>query len=243
MVEGGRAAASRRAAGADRAASPPAPSPNITYEKEHRARSSSTRRSSSSSRYRVERERRRRRSSCTPDPDGLLHLVQRRRPVRHLLRRQPPALRRQRRQGDGVGEGRLSARGRRCSPTSWRALDPAAQPRARRGVARARRRGSTTSSLAHGRGRRAADADDRRGDRAARRPRRGTSSPGQFYRLQNFESLAPRVRRRHAAADGRHRAHRRVGRQGAGAAVADRARDGRVEPAVRATCSRASRSS
>ena len=45
---------------------------------------------------------------------------------------------------------------------------------------------------------------------------------------------APRVRvDGHAAADGRHRAHRRVGRQGAGPAVADRARDGRVEPAVR----------
>jgi hypothetical protein len=34
--------------------------------------------------------------------------------------------------------------------------------------------------------------------------------PGQFYRLQNFETLAPR--RRHAAADGRPRADRRLGR-------------------------------
>ena len=42
--------------------------------------------------------------------------------------------------------------------------------------------------------------------------------PGQFYRLQNFETLAPRVQRRRrddAAADGRHRADRRVGGQGA----------------------------
>ena len=35
--------------------------------------------------------------------------------------------------------------------------------------------------------------------------------PGQFYRLQNFETLAPQ-RRRHAARDGRARADRRVGR-------------------------------
>ena len=66
--------------------------------------------------------------------------------------------------------------------------------------------------------------------------------PGQFYRLQNFESVAPRVRD-DSAPDGRHRADRRVGRQGARPAVADRARAGRVEPARARTCRRASRSS
>ena len=38
--------------------------------------------------------------------------------------------------------------------------------------------------------------------------------PGQFYRLQNYESVAPARRRARAAADGRHRADRRLGRQG-----------------------------
>ena len=36
--------------------------------------------------------------------------------------------------------------------------------------------------------------------------------PGQFYRLQNFETLSPREGRRHAPADGRPRADRRLGR-------------------------------
>ncbi len=73
--------------------------------------------------------------------------------------------------------------------------------------------------------------------------------PGQFYRLQNFEALAPRA--------GPHGARRRraspllmegIALTGAwvdreqGAAVADRARDGRLEPAVRVPASRASRS-
>ena len=44
-------------------------------------------------------------------PGRLLHVAQHRRQVRHLLRRQPPALQRQRRQGDGVREAWLSARG------------------------------------------------------------------------------------------------------------------------------------
>ena len=44
-----------------------------------------------------------------------------------------------------------------------------------------------------------------------------------------------------AHADGRPRAHRRLGGPGAGAALDDRARDGRLEPPLRATCSPASR--
>ena len=54
-----------------------------------------------------------------------------------------------------------------------------------------------------------AHADDRR-SRGARAAAARRFQPGQFYRLQNFETRA--ARRRHAARDGRPRAHRRVGR-------------------------------
>ena len=60
--------------------------------------------------------------------------------------------------------------------------------------------------------------------------------PGQFYRLQNFERLSPHVdhgRSSRGAVDGRHCAHRRLGRSRTGPAVAHHAGDGRVEPAVR----------
>ena len=55
--------------------------------------------------------------------------------------------------------------------------------------------------------------------------------PGQFYRLQNFESLAPRTQGT-AARDGRLRADRRVGRPRARARVDDRARNGRIVRSV-----------
>ena len=48
--------------------------------------------------------------SSEPGRERLLHVVRRRRPLREFLRRQPSALCRQRREGHGVGEGRLSAR-------------------------------------------------------------------------------------------------------------------------------------
>ena len=104
---------------------------------------------------------------------------------------------------------------------------------ARRPAARARR------------ARRAADADDRRGDRpraggGAALPSRPVLSPAE---LRAAQPARPRRRSRGVAADGRHRAHRRVGRPRAGPAVADHARDGRVEPAVRVSASPASRSS
>ena len=50
------------------------------------------------------------RFELVPDPDGFFTSHNSGRQVRHLLRRQPSALRRQRRQGDGVGEARVSAR-------------------------------------------------------------------------------------------------------------------------------------
>ncbi len=60
--------------------------------------------------------------------------------------------------------------------------------------------------------------------------------PGQFYRLQNFESRAPHrdARRAHdAAADGRHRTHGCMGRQGARPPVADHAGTRHLEPSGR----------
>ena len=116
-----------------------------------------------------------------------------------LLRRQPPALRRQRRQGDGVGEGRLSARRRRCSPTSSRRS-------IRRRSRRATRRGRALVArlddelLARVERRRAADADDRRGDRARRRPRRGTSTRASSTGCRTSSALSPRVARRRSRA-------------------------------------------
>ena len=56
--------------------------------------------------------------------------------------------------------------------------------------------------------------------------------PGQFYRLQNYETLAQR--RRHAARQGRARAHRRRGRSRPRPALHHRARNGRLVRPVRA---------
>ena len=56
--------------------------------------------------------------------------------------------------------------------------------------------------------------------------------PGQFYRLQNFAALAA-GRRRHADADGRPGADRRLGRSRARPRLDDRARDGRIVQPVR----------
>ena len=162
------------------------------------------------------------------------------RPVRHLLRRQPSALRRQRRQGDGLGEGRLSAGGRAVRERA-RALDPARQPerdaRWRALVARLDDGAASRASRS-----RPADADDRRSDRqgaggGAALPPRPVLPAAELRGARRGR----RVGRRDAAADGRHRADRRVGRQGERAAVADRARAGRVEPARARTCARASR--
>ena len=67
--------------------------------------------------------------------------------------------------------------------------------------------------------------------------------PGQFYRLQNYESVARRVDGHTPLLMEGHRADRRLGRQGTGTAVADRARARRVEPARARICGRASTSS
>ncbi len=85
------------------------------YEKENaRHLRASTSGSSSSRRTRPSGRRRRQAHASTPaTAEGrLLHQLQRRQARGQLLRRQPPVLRGQRRQGDGERQGRLSARGR-----------------------------------------------------------------------------------------------------------------------------------
>ena len=142
------------------------------------------------------------RTAPSPDGDGcrlepapaddearLLHRLLPRRQVRHVLRRQPPRLQRQRRQGDGLGPERLSARSPRSS------------------TARAPRRGAPTPSGTPSagaleddltaRGRRGQPPDARRSSRSssARPAAARNFQPGQFFRLQNLEAHAPRARR------------------------------------------------
>ena len=101
----------------------------------------------------------------------VLHRLRAGRQVRDVLRRQPPGLQRQRRQGHGFGAKRLSRR-------SPRVLD---RPRRRAPCAR-RRVGRLPPAAIRGRpvggGRRGQppDADDRGGRRARARRRRATSS-------------------------------------------------------------------
>ena len=89
--------------------------------------------------------------------------------------------------------------------------------------------------LARGRAGRPAHADDRRGDRA--RAGGGPALPPRpvlpAAELRAAQPARPPRRSRRVAADGGHRADRRVGRPREGPAVADHPRDGRVEPAVR----------
>ena len=89
--------------------SPPARRRTSPTRRSTRARSSSTA-GRSSSRASAPSKRRDGRFALEPDANGFFTSYDTRRPVRQLLRRQPPALHRQRRQGDGVGEARLSAR-------------------------------------------------------------------------------------------------------------------------------------
>ena len=95
--------------------------PNITYEKEHPGTFELDEQAAvlpgASARSNAGGRQLRARAAT---PNGFFTSLRHRRQVRHLLRRQPPALRRQRRQGDGVGQARLPARRRRCSRTRSR---------------------------------------------------------------------------------------------------------------------------
>ena len=175
--------------------------------------------------------------TLTPDPAGFFTSLQRRRPADLVLRRQPPALRRQRRQGDGLGQGRLPPRDGALRRRDRRALDPAAQPA--RDAAWARLVGTLDTRAA---GRRVERVERLtptivevvvKAPAAARHFQPGPVLPAAELR----GARRPReVAGRAAAPDGGHRADRRVGRPGAGAALDDRARDGRVEPADARTC-------
>ena len=177
----------------------------------------------------------------TPDAERLLHLLRRTTagssPTTATTTRATPATssRRWRRPRTAI---RTSSS---CSRDELAALDPARQRERDAAWARAGRAARRRADRRR-RGRRAADADDRRGHRQGAGGGAALPARPVLPAAELRGGGAPRGRR-HAAADGRHRADRRVGRQGAGPAVADRARAGRVEPARARTCSRASRSS
>ena len=168
-------------------------SPNITYEKEYPERLPLDERKQFFQPHSRGRAKRRRTGSCdacaADGRTGVLHRVLQRRKAHHLLRRQPSRLRRQRRQGDGLSEGRIPAdrralRGRRLSP-----LEPSR-------TSSARRSGSLAGARLDDRSRRSVVEVRRltptivevivRAPAAAR-----NFEPGQFFRLQNFEAYAP----------------------------------------------------
>ena len=137
---------------------------------------------------------------------------------------------------DGFPQSRRAVRRRDLA-----ALDRERAGRARRGSGASLVAALDGDFTATRRRRRPADADHRRSDRARRRRRRGISIRGSSTGCRTSRRVAPTSERRASAADGRHRADRRVGRQGEGAAVAHRARARCVEPAGRVPAARASR--
>ena len=147
-------------------------SPNITYEKEQPGTFQLDAKKHFFQGFRAERADGARHAGA--GPRRVLHLVQRRRPADLVLRRQPPALRRQRRQGDGVGEARLPARRR---AVRRRRRGRSIRRRSRRATRRGRALVGALDDelLATRRTGRAADADDRRGHRE--RAGRGAAVP------------------------------------------------------------------
>ena len=137
--------------------------PNVTYEKEHPGTFELDGKARFFKGFRAVRPAPER-LAARGRPERLLHLLRPRRPLRQLLRRQPPALRRQRGQGHGLGQARLSARGRalRRRAGGARSGGAAGARRALAGAGRAARRRAAGA----GRAGRPADADDHRGRRA-----------------------------------------------------------------------------
>ena len=224
------------------------PARTVLRRRRHDARTSPTRRSTPGTfeldaKAKFFQAARARRAAATaaftlepPDAERLLHVATTHDgTLRQLLRRQPPALRRQRRQGDGVGARTATRTSRRCSPTRSPAL------RRRRRSRRATRAWRAFADAPRRRARAPRscdvdppDADHRRGGRA--RAGGGAPLPARASSIgcRTTRSHAP-LRRRHAPRDGGDRAHRRVGRQGEGPAVADR----RSRWAARRACARA----
>ena len=194
------------------------------------------------------RARPRRRLQPGADARGagrVLHVAEPRRQAGQLLRRQPPRLRRLGGEGHGVGQGRLSARRRAVPSPSYAHCAPKISRHAMRPGAFCAP--SSTASYAP-----TVVRVDRltptivevvvRAPAAARK-----FEPGQFFRLQNYETSSPLVTVDHDV-PGVSRLQMeglaltgRLGRQGQGAAVDDRARDGRQLAAVRGAGPRASR--
>ena len=157
-----------------------------------------------------------------PDAVRVLMSLLRGRPRGQLLRRSASGFRRQCRQGDGRRQAGLS--GGQPHPGA---------PRGRGARRRTRcRRGSTTSCA-----RRVHEVirlTPNIVEVVVRAPMAARAfQPGQFYRLQNYETLAPRDRR-HDPGDGGAGADRRLGRPRAGAALDHRARNGRLVRSLRA---------
>ena len=209
-------------------------SPNVIYEKEQPGHVRARRvEAVLPAAPRARRRRRRARASSRPSAsEGFFTSYRRRRARGHLLRRQPPALRGQRRQGDGLSARTATRTSSRCSADDI-ARARSDEPQAARDaqLARALRARSTTSS------RRASSRVDRltptivevvvRAPAAARK-----FEPGQFYRLQNFESLAPVVDGTRLAMEGLALTGAWVDKE-KGLLVADRARDGRLVAPLR----------
>ena len=126
------------------------------------------------------------------DAERLLHLLRPRRPLRQLLRRQPPALQRQRRQGDGLGQGRLSARRRALRRRRSRR---SIRRRSRNAIARWAALVARFDDQLLARVERVVRLTPTIVEVIVRAPAAARHfHPGQFYRLQNFERGSVRVR-------------------------------------------------
>ncbi len=138
---------------------------------------------------------------------------------RLLLRRQPPALRRQRREGDGLGQARLPARRRalrrRAARRSIRREQPARDAALARALRAARRRAAGARGARSTGSRRPSSRWWCGRPSAARHFQPGPVLPAAELRGARA-ACVDGTRARH----GRPRAHRRVGRQGEGPALA-----------------------
>ena len=121
-------------------------SPNVTYEREHAGTFGSTLKGSSSRPHEATVGRERRVTvGRPPSPPRASSRATERQARGHVLRRQPPALCRQRGQGDGEREGRLPVRGRavpRGRVAEARGRSPRASAARRSPLREARRRAS-----------------------------------------------------------------------------------------------------
>ncbi len=149
---------------------------------------------------------------------------------RVLLRRQPPALRGQRREGDGERQARLRARRESFSRASLTS-SPAEQPERNAALVVVLRQAATTRSAR--RWSRSIVSPSRSSRSSCRRPRRrASSSPVSSIGSRTSSRIRPWSRGTRLG-DGGPRAHGRVDRRREGTPRHDRARDGRIFPPLR----------